>query len=565
MSEPYADCKKADIWALGDGICKLRRMWNPRSIAIALVLVGCAPHEPTPSTPRAAESPSGEEQKTGEGVKETAVDGAAATPSEAAKTAAEAPKKDDGPRIGALGPHTWIWKKPERKGLAIGKMRIGTSVKLKSASPVEGPGCKGKWYAIEPRGYVCDDDTATLDLNDPYYKVLEVSAPDPGVWPYHYAHSNGTPMYSRVPTEKEWLEAEREYGPVNTWKPLGAWAKGHEENILDEPIEGKDEAPYFLKDGKRTAPAGNYNTQILVLKRMPAGSMLAYSRAWKENGRVWLLTPDAMVVPADRVSRLKQSEFHGVHFDTSDMRLPFAWNRSKEPIPVYVKDASGAFVASDKKLAPKTPIEIVDQEVRKDGMVYFELRKEPGKYIGKSDDPAKQLDIEVSVTRAVTELPSTIAADQKWLDVRIISGTLTAYEGKTPVMATLFSPGKGGPPLPSYKFPEDHSKYATTALGRFPIEWKEHVATMSNEKGEPKVLWFTDVPNQQYLKAPLAMHVAYWHEDFGKRKSAECVNVSPIDGDWLFGWTLPHLPEGWNAIGAGQGNGESTPIIVTAR
>ena len=36
------------------------------------------------------------------------------------------------------------------------------------------------------------------------------------------------------------------------------------------------------------------------------------------------------------------------------------------------------------------------------------------------------------------------------------------------------------------------------------------------------------------------------------------------DGAWLFGWTLPQMPTDWNAIGAGQGNGESTPVFVTA-
>ena len=133
---------------------------------------------------------------------ETVEKEAAPAPSaeEVRKKRAVKPEVEQGARIGALGPHTWIWKRPERKGLAIGKMRIGTSVKLKSASPVDGVGCAGKWYAIEPRGYVCDDDTATLDLADPYYLVLKFSAPDPGVWPYGYGHSNGAPMYSRVPT-----------------------------------------------------------------------------------------------------------------------------------------------------------------------------------------------------------------------------------------------------------------------------------------------------------------------------------------------------------------------------
>lgn len=475
------------------------------------------------------------------------------------------PVVDTRPRIGATGPHTWIWKNPERKGLAIGKMRVGTSVVLKSPEPLEGPGCKGKWYSIEPRGYVCDDETATLDLEDPWYKALSFSAPAPGAWPYRYAHSNGAPMYGRVPTPEEWKEAEKEYGPTNTWKPLGAWAAGHEENIVDEPIKATDEVPYFLEDGKRTAPGGFYDTRALVWKRMPPGSMLAYSRAFEMHGRVWLLTPDTMVVPADRMSDMKRSDFHAVHFDESDMKLPFAWNRSKEPIVKYARTASGEIRPTEETLPAKSPFEITAEEIKKDGMVYYELRREPGKFIGKNDDPRKTLDNDIVITRAATKLPRAVASDEKWIESRIISGTLTAYEGLRPVMTTLFSPGKGGPPMSHYKFPEDHSKYATTALGYFPLEWKERVATMSNEKGEPKVLWFTDVPHQQYLRAPLAMHVAYWHEDFGKRKSAECLNVSPADGEWLFGWTLPQLPEGWNAVGAGRGNGKSTPVFVSAQ
>ncbi len=184
-------------------------------------------------------------------------------------------------------------------------------------------------------------------------------------------------------------------------------------------------------------------------------------------------------------------------------------------------------------------------------------------FIAHDTSPKIALDNPISFTRQVTKTPQGIAEDEKWIEVKIVPGTLTAYVGKEPVLATLFSPGKGGPPAPGKNSIEDARHYATTSIGFYPLEWKEHVATMSNEKGVPKVLWFTDVPNQQYLKAPLAMHVAYWHEDFGMRKSAECVNVSPRDGEFLFGWTLPQLPDGWNAVGAGGGNGKSTPIVVT--
>lgn len=476
---------------------------------------------------------------------------------------------ETGLRIGALGPHTWIYKKPEREGLAIGKMRPGTSVAMKTGEPIDGPGCKGKWYAIEPRGYICKDNTATLDLSDPWYKVLAFSAPKEGTFPYRYAHSNGSPMYGRVPTQEEWEKAEKGFGKPNTHQTLGPWAQGHEELMVDDPIVATDEVPYFLRDGKRSAPGGTYSLQALVWRKIPAGSMLAYSRAFEANGRVWLLTPDSMIVPADRVSMQRRSTFEGVHFDKSHMELPFAWNRSKAPLPLYKRvgttGEAGDFVEISDTLAPKTPIEILDTPaVKFDPYEYYELRRQSGIFIRRDTTPKYALDNDVVFTRAASKLPSSVSEDEKWIEAKIVPGTLTAYVGLTPVFATLFSPGKGGPPAPDKNTIEDARHFATTNTGFFPLEWKEHVATMSNEKGVPKVLWFTDVPNQQYLHAPLAMHVSYWHEDFGKRKSAECLNVSPLDGAWLFGWTLPQMPTDWNAIGAGQGNGESTPVFVTA-
>ncbi len=166
----------------------------------------------------------------------------------------EVPTEDDGtPRIGALGPHTWIYRKASRDGLAIGKMRPGTSVRLKSKDPIDGLDCKAKWYAIEPRGFICADNTATLNLADPYYKALAFSAPSKGTFPYRYAHSNGSPMYSRVPTQEEWEKEERGFGPVNHHGTLGAWAKGHEELIIDDPIVA-DETKCRTSSAMESAP-----------------------------------------------------------------------------------------------------------------------------------------------------------------------------------------------------------------------------------------------------------------------------------------------------------------------
>jgi hypothetical protein len=79
----------------------------------------------------------------------------AATTSSAAPVAATGPSEPpwaidkQGDRIGSKSFRTWIWDQPmrSRKHAAIA-MRVGTSVKLKSKTPVQGQGCNGKWYAI---------------------------------------------------------------------------------------------------------------------------------------------------------------------------------------------------------------------------------------------------------------------------------------------------------------------------------------------------------------------------------------------------------------------------------
>ena len=114
------------------------------------------------------------------------------------------PAADTRPRMGSVAQYTYIYKKPEATGLALGYIRIGTSVPLESDKPVPGKGCARGWYAVEPRGYACLDSKTTLDLNDAYFLALRSVSPDTdAVWYYRYAYSNGAPMYSRLPTREE--------------------------------------------------------------------------------------------------------------------------------------------------------------------------------------------------------------------------------------------------------------------------------------------------------------------------------------------------------------------------
>ncbi len=479
--------------------------------------------------------------------------GAAGSPSAEGLKLAKSIKAtpEQGHRIAAIGPHVWISPEPfTKEGLvALGNIRLGTSVKLKSPTPIPGDGCARGWYAIEPRGYVCLNVRTTLDMSDPYLLALRDVAPKRGeLFPYRYAYSRGAPMYSRVPTPAEWKEAELAHGKAGTHAELGPWAAGHEELLEPYGVTATDEVPWYFEGGKRRVSGGGRSSANLVWKTIPNGSMLAFGRAFEMHGRVWLVTPDLTVVPADRVQPMRRSKFQGVRLENG-VELPLAWNRGHEARPVYERAADGSFVATSETLGGKQWVMVHDKRLGSGKTGYHELKERPGKYVSTAD---------VTLARKRKKLPPAIKPGEKWIDAHITPGTLTAYVGETPVFTTLFSPGKGGHPVPGL----DHSRYATTQTGYFRYEWKEAVATMSNETGDPKVLWFSDVPHIQYIRAPLAMHVAYWHEDFANPKSAECVNLSPHDGRFMFEWTDPKLPEDWGAVRPGGGNGPSTPIMI---
>jgi hypothetical protein len=61
---------------------------------------------------------------------------------------------------------------------------------------------------------------------------------------------------------------------------------------------------------------------------------------------------------------------------------------------------------------------------------------------------------------------------------------------------------------------------------------------------------------------PFAIHVAYWHERFGEPMSGGCINVSPLDGAFLFDWTAPQLPPDWDAVLSGGAQGIGTIVRV---
>ena len=454
------------------------------------------------------------------------------------------------PRLTSQGYVTWIYARPRADTHFIGYVRNGSSVALRATERVRGEGCPGGFYPVEPRGFVCNDRTVTRSPSPRAVETAAAATGSPGPFPYRYAFSDGAPMYNRIPSAAEQRRAESGSGPAGDARRPFARASSYQDLASLETIAAVDAEPPFLAGGGAAAE----DRFGLVKDTLPVGAIVSFTRAFAAAGRTWLLSADQTLVPADRVRVYRASTFHGVRLG-SDVALPLAWMRGTAR-PQYRRGPSGALEKSGGEWPVRSYARLGAAVVEQDGRRFLETLERDAEgatlFIAEKD---------ATVATAATALATGVKPDQKWIVVSITQGTLVAYEGLTPVYATLVSPGRGGVPVPG----RDEVADSTTPLGTYAITFKDRAATMSPDKpGGPRTHFIADVPHVQYFKAPFALHAAYWHERFGEPASAGCINASPIDAAALFAWTDPPVPADWQgATGAGApANGKTTAVVV---
>ncbi len=105
---------------------------------------------------------------------------------------------------------------------------------------------------------------------------------------------------------------------------------------------------------------------------------------------------------------------------------------------------------------------------------------------------------------------------QRWIEVRLRSQKILAWQGNQLVYAVLVSTGKSSTPTPT---------------GIFKIQTKYPVARMRGDDYN-----IPDVPHVMYYSGNYAIHGAYWHRSFGIPVSQGCTNVAPDHAAWLYRW-----------------------------
>ena len=472
---------------------------------------------------------------------------AALAPTPRAAPRVEEAKPAPGARIYAKGRFAWIQPEPRSSNGWLGYLSLGGSAPLRggsieSARVMGGSGCNA-WYAIEPRGFVCDGDTASVNADDPVVRALAADAPNlSSPWPYEYGESMGAPRYVHLPTlaqqrSAEWdLEAHR--------KHITAAVASSES--VDKSLIGVDLSPAGV-----SAPALFAFTPLVREARpfVAPGSTVAYTRAFDDGGRAFLLAHDKALIPKDRVRPYPRSTFHGVELG-GDITLPIAFFRRTDR-PKYKKGDDGELTKTGESWPRLAWVALTGEQV-KSGKATYLATKEPGVFVLESDASVIR---QASPPRGRPD-PSSGAGRRTWLDISVLDGWLVAYEGMTPVYATLIAPGRGGVPYGD----RDPLETASTPTGTFRVDGKFVTATMVSSTND--MIVHTEVQFVQNFHGPHALHGAYWHDAWGEPKSGGCINLAPIDAKRVFEWSEPTMPAGWHGIRSVPEAGAATVVSV---
>lgn len=133
------------------------------------------------------------------------------------------------------------------------------------------------------------------------------------------------------------------------------------------------------------------------------------------------------------------------------------------------------------------------------------------------------------------EKPADITT-HKWVGMDLYEQVLIAYEGDTPIFATLISSG-----LPQW----------STREGVFNVYQRHQRVVMSGANGQPSFYYIEEVPWTMFFDADIALHGAYWHDGFGYRQSHGCVNMTITDSKFIFDWSADILESGESEVDLG--------------
>lgn len=228
--------------------------------------------------------------------------------------------------------------------------------------------------------------------------------------------------------------------------------------------------------------------------------------ATDDNGQEWVKIWDNWL-RARQFHEVEASTFAGVEVNVFPRR-PFGWMLREFEAH---SEAGGPVIEDAPPLQRYDFVEVYGSAQGPDGSLWYDVGE--GRWVRYHA---------VALTRW-RERPRGLDADEFWVDVDLAQQTFAAYEGNRMVFAGLHSSG-----LPRWP----------TRLGLFRV-WRRDLTTpMAGGVVGDDYYYIDGVPHTMFFDEAIALHGAFWHDDFGRPKSHGCVNIAPRAAEWLYFWAL---------------------------
>lgn len=132
----------------------------------------------------------------------------------------------------------------------------------------------------------------------------------------------------------------------------------------------------------------------------------------------------------------------------------------------------------------------------------------------------------------LSELSPEISSHDKKIDVFLDNQIVIAYEKDIPIYMARVSTS-----------PKSTNGFTRTPKGVYNIYYKRPNRHMVNSEHDPSGFDLPGVPWVSYFtKGGIALHGAYWHNQFGLPRSHGCINLTPKAAKFLYRWSHPIVP-----------------------
>ncbi len=377
----------------------------------------------------------------------------------------------------------------------IGTIAIDTRVGWNTTQ--KGKGCDKPWVQIQPRGWICGDyvKASTKPAFGQEVPQLDRGEIVPGVYGKVTAPSSVTYTFEKPEKKKPAKKKDKKKkGPVTA------------PSETDDDVAAVPKVAHMVED----APiVGSLN--VRQYDELIVDGKTYWKIAQKEN----------QYVLASAISKHQPSKFTGDRLgDDTGLVVPIAFVYPRGGMLQAWTTAKATGAGAMRQLTARTLVPILETSVDPKG--------KPLAYRVGKEEWMQAADVRVYTPTAP---PPSLGKKERWIDVDLDAQILVAFEGEQAVYATMVSSG---------------GKETPTETGVYRMWLKESEADMKGLNGEDPYSVAT-VPWTQFFSPEkgLALHTAYWHDQFGHQRSHGCVNLAPRDARWLYYWSDPQVPPGW--------------------